>query len=114
MKTVEAVKKARKDARTKHLLIQVNHGFVFFVELEYHMTCYSYHIWCCHTIYGVVFCFDMCGRYTGGSWEVCRRCVEGLRHILSSYTHYNWLMVLEIQRSITVYPWLPLVAPSNH
>ena len=30
VKTVEAVKKARKDARTKHLLIRVSHGFVLF------------------------------------------------------------------------------------
>ena len=39
---------------------------------------------------------------------------EVLRHFLRCYTHYNWLMVLELQMSITVCPWLSLVAPSNH
>ena len=28
---------------------------------------------------------------------------------LMVYTHYSWLIVLELQRSITVCPWLPLV-----
>ena len=28
--------------------------------------------------------------------------------------HYSWLIDLELQRSITVCPWLPLVVPSNH
>ena len=36
------------------------------------------------------------------------------RHILSSYTHYNWFTVLDLQSFITICPWLPLVAPSNH
>ena len=31
-------------------------------------------------------------------------------HILSCYIHYKSLMVLELQMSITVCPWLPLVA----
>ena len=29
---------------------------------------------------------------------------------MSSYTHCAWLIVLELQRSITICPWLPLVA----
>ena len=32
---------------------------------------------------------------------------------MRSYTHYRWLIVLERQRWITVYPWLPLVAPQQ-
>ena len=39
---------------------------------------------------------------------------EVFRHILSCYTHYNWLIVLNLQSFITVCPWLPSVAPSNH
>ena len=39
---------------------------------------------------------------------------EVYRHILSCYTHYSWLIVLDIQSFITICPWLPLVAPSNH
>ena len=39
---------------------------------------------------------------------------EAFRHILSCYTHYSWLIVLDLQSFITIYPWLPLVAPSNH
>ena len=31
-------------------------------------------------------------------------------HILSCYTHYSWLIVLDIQSFITICPWLPLVA----
>ena len=33
---------------------------------------------------------------------------------LESYTYYGWFIVLELQNSITVCFWLPLVAPSNH
>ena len=33
---------------------------------------------------------------------------------LESYTYYGWFIVLELQNSITVCPWLPLVIPSNH
>ena len=33
-----------------------------------------------------------------------------LRHILSYYTHYSWLIVLDLQSFITICPWLPLVA----
>ena len=40
--------------------------------------------------------------------------VDVNRHILSSYTHCGWLIILELQRAINVCPWLPLVAPSNH
>ena len=32
----------------------------------------------------------------------------------SCYTHYSWLIVLDLQSFITICPWLPLVAPSNH
>ena len=39
---------------------------------------------------------------------------EVFRHILSCYTHYSWLIVLDLQRFITVCLWLPLVAHSNH
>ena len=39
---------------------------------------------------------------------------EAFRHILSCYTHYSWLIVLHLQSFITICPWLPLVAPSNH
>ena len=39
---------------------------------------------------------------------------EAFRHILSCYTYYSWLIVLDLQRFITVCPWLPLVAPSNY
>ena len=39
---------------------------------------------------------------------------EAFRHILSCYTHYSWLIVLDLQSFITVCLWLPLVAPSNH
>ena len=39
---------------------------------------------------------------------------EAFRHILSCYTHYSWLIVLDLQSFITICPWLPLVAPSNH
>ena len=39
---------------------------------------------------------------------------EVFRHILSCYTHYSWLLVLDLQSFITICPWLPLVAPSNH
>ena len=43
---------------------------------------------------------------------------EAFRHILSCYTHYSWLIVLDLQRFITVCLWLPLVAKlhwcSNH
>ena len=39
---------------------------------------------------------------------------EVFRHILSCYTHYSWLIVLDLQSFITICPWLPLVAPSNH
>ena len=35
---------------------------------------------------------------------------EVFRHILSCYTHYSWLIVLDLQSFITVCPWLPLVA----
>ena len=35
---------------------------------------------------------------------------EAFRHILSCYTHYSWLIVLDLQRFITICPWLPLVA----
>ena len=39
---------------------------------------------------------------------------EAFRHILSCYTHYSWLIVSDPQSFITICPWLPLVAPSNH
>ena len=39
---------------------------------------------------------------------------EAFRHILSCYTHYSWLIVLDLQMFITFCPWLLLVAPSNH
>ena len=39
---------------------------------------------------------------------------EAFRHILSCYTHYSWLIVLDLESIITVCPWLSLVAPSNH
>ena len=39
---------------------------------------------------------------------------EVLSHILISYTNYRWLIVSEHQRCMAAYPWLPLVAPSNH
>ena len=39
---------------------------------------------------------------------------EAFRHILSCYTHYSWLIVLDLQSFITICPWLPSVAPSNH
>ena len=39
---------------------------------------------------------------------------EAFRHILSCYTHYSWLIILDLQSFITICPWLPLVAPSNH
>ena len=38
---------------------------------------------------------------------------EDFRHILSCYTHYSWLIVLDLQRFITVCPWLLSVAHSN-
>ena len=34
---------------------------------------------------------------------------EAFRHILSCYTHYSWLIVLDLQSFITICPWLPLV-----
>ena len=39
---------------------------------------------------------------------------EAFRHILSCYNHYSWLIVLDFQSFITICPWLPSVAPSNH
>ena len=35
---------------------------------------------------------------------------EAFRHILSCYTHNSWMIVLDLQSFITIYPWLPLVA----
>ena len=35
---------------------------------------------------------------------------EAFRHILSCYTHYSWLIILDLQSFITICPWLPLVA----
>ena len=56
------------------------------------------------------------------AWRVekgTRRVVVGTCSQLKTFhyawrTHYNLFMVLELQRSITVCPWLPLVVPSNH
>ena len=76
---------------------------------------------------GVRRCTEVCTEVCGGVHRGARRCAEvcgGVREgprrgarrffILSSYTHYSWLIVLDIQSFITICPWLPLVAPSNH
>ena len=62
-------------------------------------------------------CMGLCGGLCGSMriYVSLRGSMRGSTQVYAGvYAHYNWLMVLELQMSITVCPWLPLVAHSNH